>query len=135
MKFARRQAEEPTINLTSLIDIVFLLLIFFMVSTRFIDETRLSLTLPTASQAASAARDTPIEVIVDARNRYYVDGAAVSPKRLAVALRIHHAQYPDRSLVLRADGQASHQAVVRVLDVAAAQGFETVDIAARPQER
>lgn len=135
MKFARRRPDEPTINLTSLIDIVFLLLIFFMVSTRFIDEAHLSLTLPAASQAASAARDDPIEVIVDARNRYYVGGAAVAAKRLAAALHTRHVRHPDRSLVLRADGQASHQAVVRVLDVAAAQGFERVDIAARPQER
>ncbi len=135
MRFARRAAEEPSINLTSLIDIVFLLLIFFMVSTQFVDEARLSLVLPAASQAVPATRDVPIEVIVDARDRYHIDGEAIAPERLAAVLRTHQSQLPDRPLLLRADGQASHQAVVRVLDEAAAQGFETVDIAARPEER
>lgn len=131
MRFARRDAEEPSINLAPLIDVVFLLLIFFMVSTQFIGEDRLSLQLPAASEAERSTATTPLQVVVDARNRYYVDGEAVAAEQLARVLAQRHAAQPRRTLVLRADGRATHQAVVRVLDVAAGQGFASVDIAVR----
>lgn len=135
MKFARRETAEPSIDLTSLIDIVFLLLIFFMVTTRFIDGAQLSLRLPAASEAAPAVHDSPIVVAVDARNRFYIGGELIAPDRLAAVLASRHRRYPDRGLVLRADARATHGAVVRVLDIAAGQDFERVDIALRPQEK
>ena len=75
MKLRSRDHEEPELNLTSLIDVVLLLLIFFMVSTTFVDESRIKLQLPQASKepAAGQKRD-PIEVAVTASGEYRVNG-------------------------------------------------------------
>lgn len=131
MRFARREIQAPSVDLTPLIDVVFLLLIFFMVTTRFVDAPKLSLKLPSAGAAAQAPHRAPIVVVVDARNRYYVGGEIVAPRQLASVLAVRHARHRNRGLVLRADSRATHGAVVRVLDIAADQGFERVDIAVK----
>lgn len=133
MRFSRRESEDPSIDLTSLIDVVFLLLIFFMVTTRFIDGANLSVKLPSASQAARSIHNSPIVVAVDAHNRFYIGGRRIPPGQLAAALSARHQRYPQRGLVLRADERANHGAVVRVLDIAAGQGFDSVDIAVKKQ--
>lgn len=134
MRFAKRPLEDPAINLTSLIDIVFLLLIFFMLSTRFIADPQLSLQLPAADNAATALRDVPIEIMIASNDRYELGGETLAPTQLAAVLGRKHEANPRRPLLLRADARASHGAVVRVLDLAAAQGFARVDIAVRQPE-
>lgn len=134
MKFAKRELEEPTINLTPLIDIVFLLLIFFMLSTRFIDNPQLTLQLPAADSAAPVVHDVPLEIAIDSDDQYSLGGKPIAPDRLPGVLASRHQASPQRPLVLRADGRASHRAVVRVLDLAAGEGFASVDIAVRAQE-
>lgn len=129
MRFARRESAEPSLDLTSLIDVVFLLLIFFMVTTRFIDGPKLSLKLPAASEAAQTVSNAPIVIVVDAHNRFYVGGQRIPAARLAAVLSTRHQRNPQRTLVLRADERANHGAVVRVLNIAAGQGFDSVDIA------
>jgi len=127
-----RRGEEPELNMTSLIDVVLLLLIFFMVSTRFIDESRLRVSLPEASVVPTepAVRDT-VEIEVTADGRYRVDGQLLpddAPATLSAALA-RTGVGRDRPVTLRADGRASHQAVVTAMDVAGRQGFRQIDIA------
>ena len=131
MNFQRPREREIDINLTPLIDVVFILLIFFMVSTRFVDEQELTLELPAASAAQPEATPTDLTINVSRDGRYQIEGHVVPATQLVASLRALRAQYPQRSLRVRADGDARHQAVVRVMDAASTAGFARVDIATR----
>lgn len=135
MKFVRRATDqEPSVNLTPLIDVVFLLLIFFMVSSRFVDETDLRLELPAAASAQPMA-STAVIVDIDADGAYRVDGRSTGANELLASLASLRAQYPDRALRVRADGAASHAAVVQAMDAASQAAFERVEIATRSDKR
>ena len=90
MNLSRRPHEEPELNLISLVDVVLLLLIFFMVSTTFVDESRIELQLPQASAEPPAEqRKDPIEVAVTASGEYRVNGQTLintSPATLSAAV-------------------------------------------------
>ena len=133
MKFQPRRAEEPDLNMTSLIDVVLLLLIFFMLSTKFIDEGRLHIRLPEAGAApeADSARDS-IEIAISAEGGYSVDGRALinnGPDTLAAA--ISKAAGGNRALpvTIRADARSMHQSVVTAMDVAGRLGYRQINIA------
>lgn len=136
MKLRARATEEPDVNLTPLIDVVLLLLIFFMVSTSFIQETELSIQLPEATLEEATLDPRSIEIAVSAAGGYFVNGKALvndQPRTLRRALeRELGADLDDPSripLVVRADANATHQAVVTAMDVAARIGLTRVDIA------
>ncbi|ERJ17518.1 GTP cyclohydrolase I [Salinisphaera shabanensis T35B1] len=136
MKFVRRATDqEPSVNLTPLIDVVFLLLIFFMVSSRFVDETDLRLELPAAASAQPMASTEAVIVDIDADGAYRVDGRSTGANELVASLASLRAQYPDRALRVRADGAASHAAVVQAMDAASQAAFERVEIATRSDKR
>ena len=125
--------EEPEVHLTSLIDVVLLLLVFFMVSTTFIDEARIRIDLPQASVEAqrNTARD-PIEISVTAEGGYRVNGKSLintSAKTLAAAVSRVAGERRDMPITIRADARAMHQSVVTALDVVGRLGFRTVNIA------
>lgn len=130
MKLARPSPEEPRIGLTPLIDVVFLLLIFFMVTTSFVHEAGLAVSLPEAGRASPTSGDEPATVIVDAGNRVFVGSRQLRDRD---ELRDALAGLSGRTeaLRIRADGRASHQAVVTVMDTAAGVGFRRIDIATR----
>jgi len=131
MRFVRRREVEPSINITPLIDVVFILLIFFMVSTRFIDEQDLALELPTAGAAHTAPDSSALIVDITQGGQYRVDGTSVAAAGLVASMRALHAQYPQRALRLRADGNTPHKVVVHAMDAATEAGFARVDIATR----
>lgn len=121
MRISRRHRESPDINLTALIDVVFLLLIFFMVSTTFQRESELGIELPKAQSEAQPTRTGHIDVGVDAKGRFYVGGKPLVNTRretLAQALRKERGDRAQPPVVVSADGNAPHQAVMLVLDVA-----------------
>jgi biopolymer transport protein ExbD len=133
VKFAPRRSEEPELNMTSLIDVVLLLLIFFMVSTRFVDESRLAIRLPEAGlkPERAALRDV-VEIEVTAEGGYRVNGRPLinnSPDTLSVALS--RAAEGDRAVpvTIRADARAMHQSVVTAMDVAGRLGYRQINIA------
>lgn len=133
MKLFTEEQEEPEINLTSLIDVVFLLLIFFMVSTTFERQSLLSLELPEASTAESQTLPMMIELVVTDDGRLFVDEQQLADDRLATvqaAISAALQAQPEATLVVRADGGAAHRLVVRVMDAAAAEGVERLTIAA-----
>ncbi len=133
MKLIDEEKEEPEINLTSLIDVVFLLLIFFMVSTTFERQSLLSLQLPEASTAESQSLPELIELIVTDDGRLFVGDAQLADDRLATvqaAISAAIQAQPEATLVIRADAEAAHRLVVRVMDAAAAEGVERLTIAA-----
>jgi biopolymer transport protein ExbD len=133
VKFQPRRAEEPDLNMTSLIDVVLLLLIFFMLSTRFIDEGRLHIRLPEAGIApdASSQRES-IEITVTAEGGYRVNGRPTinnSPETLAAALAKVAQGNRAMPVTIRADARAQHQWVVTAMDVAGRAGYRQINIA------
>ena len=132
MNFHPRRSEEPELNMTSLIDVVLLLLIFFMLSTRFIDEGRLRLRLPEAGIEPQAVQQDTIEIEVTAQGGYRVNGRALansSPGTLATAIAQAAGTDRSRPVIVRADARATHQSVVTAMDVAGRAGFRELSIA------
>ncbi len=136
MKFAPRTPEEPEVNLISLVDVVFMLLIFFMVTTTFVHTSGLKVSLPQANPPDSKQLDSKtIEVVVSAEGRYYINGRQLRDQSAQIVERgLHEVMGDDssRALLIRADGRAPHQAVVTVMDVAARNGFHKLSIATTP---
>lgn len=132
MKFKRQQKNmEVTVNLTPLIDVVFLLLIFFMVSTTFTKETHLSLNLPEASGEESQVKSDNIEVLIDARGQYAINGRTVVSTDIGVlkrALQDVSSGNNQIPLIITADAQTPHQAVITAMDVAGQLGFSQLSL-------
>ncbi len=133
MKFQRQQREEVNVNLTPLIDVVFLLLIFFMVSTTFTKESHLEIDLPEASDTApSEDLPTMIEVVIDEEGNYSVNGQALvntQEKTLRQAINLQVKDQSDKPpLIITADAKTPHQAVVTAMDVSGQLGFEKLSI-------
>lgn len=132
MNLRTRPREEPEVNLTSLIDVVLLLLVFFMVSTSFLKATEIRLQLP---QAEAIAREEPaeeVEIIVTAAGDFFVDGRELvnrRPETLRRALEEIAGERRDLPITLRADARATHQSVVSAMDVAGRMGFSKIVIA------
>jgi biopolymer transport protein ExbD len=132
VNFNPRRSEEPDLNLTSLIDVVLLLLIFFMLSTRFIDESRLQLRLPEAGIEPSAVQRDAVEIEVTAEGGYRVNGRPLinnSPVTLAAAIGKAAANNRAVPVTIRADARATHQSVVTAMDVAGQAGYRQINIA------
>jgi biopolymer transport protein ExbD len=133
MKFQQEEFDEPEINLTSLIDVVFLLLIFFMVSTTFERQALLRLDLPEASTAETESLPEVVEFIITDDGRLFVGEQELvddRPATVRAALSERFDSGSETPLVVRADAEAPHRLVVRVLDAAAAEGIRRVSIAA-----
>ncbi len=109
--------RKPSINVTPLIDVMFLLLIFFMVSSTFREDLAIDITLPKAESAA--VQDiTAREIVVDRAGVAYFEGSAVSEQELREALGAVLADDPRATLILRADERADFGRVLRVIDIA-----------------
>lgn len=136
MNLRPRRRQEPDINLTPLIDVVFLLLIFFMVSTTFRKETELEIDLPEAAQQPTVTEDEGrMEIGIDASGRYFVNDEPLADNRretLKAALQQAANDQKDRPLVINADAKTAHQAVVTAMEVAAQAGFEQLAITVEP---
>ena len=119
--------------MTSLIDVVLLLLIFFMMSTRFIDEARMQVRLPEAGiQPDAAATRQTVEIEVTAEGGYRVGGRDLvnnSPDTLGTALSRATGGNRAQVITIRADGRAVHQSVVTAMDVAGRLGYRQINIA------
>ncbi len=137
MKLQHRNVEDPDVNLTPLIDVVLLLLVFFMVSTTFIREAELMLELPEASANPVDLESSAVEVIVQEDGRYFVAGRELvnnSAETLERALLRIAGEARDQPVTIRADGRATHQSVVTVMDVAGKLGFTEVNIVTVQQD-
>lgn len=133
MKFRRQRRDELAINLTPLIDVVFLLLIFFMVSTTFTTSTQLAINLPEAEGEPAPQNTTRLELAIDALGEFTLNGEPVAsdPRGLRQALRTAAGDRRDLPLTIAADGAAPHRNVVTALDAASALGFKQLTIAAQ----
>ena len=131
MKFRRKHREEVGINLTPLIDVVFLLLIFFMVSTTFTRETQLSIDLPEAEGSVKESSEQQVEILIDESGNYRVNGQGLVDNRMrTLQAAIYKISAGDTTMpmVITADADAAHQHVVRAMDAAGQMGFVHLSI-------
>ncbi len=137
MQFRRQSTQEEGINLTPLIDVVFLLLIFFMVSTTFTKETHLEIDLPEASvEPVAETNSDVIELVVQANGNYSLNGKALVNQQaitLSRALQSLTNGQTGQPLSITADANTPHQAVVRAMDVAGQLGFSQLRITTRQE--
>ena len=132
MKFHRPPTEELELNLTPLIDVVFLLLIFFMVSTTFQKESEISLQLPKATDADITSPEERIEVVINAAGRYFIEDQELVKSDVAslqnALFKVSNGNR-DIPITIRADAQVPHQAVVTAMDAAGQLGMLKITIA------
>lgn len=133
MKFARRGRQEASVELTPLIDVVFLLLIFFMVSTTFIRETQLKIDLPQAAGELQEIEDGLIEITVDRLGDYAINDRLLVNNDIRTLIRALEEILESNSgnvsrLIVTADANATHQAVVRAMDAAGRVGISRISI-------
>lgn len=134
MKFQRQRREEVGVNLTPLIDVVFLLLIFFMVSTTFTRETQLSIDLPEAQGTPKENEERQIEILVDETGHYRVNGDPLidtQMRTLQAAIYKISAGDTTMPMIISADAQAAHKDVVQAMDAAGQMGFVHLSITTR----
>lgn len=134
MKFTHRKKVEVDVNLTPLIDVVFLLLIFFMVSTTFIKDSRLSIDLPQADGETSQVASNSIEIIISKTGQYAInDVALVNSSLRTLKAAIDRVSDGDSKMpmIITADAATPHQAVVRAMDAAGQLGFVHLSITTR----
>lgn len=137
MRLQVKRAEEPELNLISLVDVVLLLVIFFMLSTTFVQEAQLRVELPQADTAAVEMTIQPIVITVSVQGSYRVNGRALvnnEPETLQAALRQVAGESTGDPVTIRADARSSHQSVITAMDVAARLGFTQVNIATVQQQ-
>jgi biopolymer transport protein ExbD len=137
VRFRRRQRAETGIDVTPLIDVVFLMLIFFMVSTTFTREAHLQLTLPEADANPASEETERLELIISANGSYALNGRSLAGDRLETimsALLDAAGGDTEQPLVITADAQTPHELVVRAMDAAGRTGFEHLSITTRLPE-
>ena len=132
MNLRSPRRDDPEVNLTPLIDVVFLLLIFFMVSTTFQRESELKIELPEASAEPVEAPEEALEIIIDAQGRYFLEGEQVLNNELPTLKRAIEKAIADRKeppVIIRADARTPHQAVIRAMDAASQLGLMKMSLA------
>lgn len=134
MKFRRQERADEGVNLTPLIDVVFLLLIFFMVSTTFTKESHLTVNLPEADGKPLATEIEQLDVVVDAKGGYIVNGKRLintSIDTLRAAIDAIASDNTDIPFVITGDANASYQSIVSVMDLAGKMGFVNLSMATK----
>lgn len=132
MRFRHQRKEDPEINLTSLIDVVFLLLIFFMVSTTFDKTSQINIQLPEASGHPLEKKKFSLEIDIDAQGRYYVNQRRVKDDRISTlksALRLTLGKHKKPQVIISSDKNTPYQAVVRAMDASRQLGLVNLTFA------
>lgn len=131
MRLGRRSSnqEEAHIDLTSMLDIVFIMLIFFIVTSSFVRESGVEVNRPQASNVSSQ-KDAGIFVAITASNDIFIDKRMVDAERVQATLEHLLLEQPDASLVIQADEHAYNGTVVKVMDAAKGAGVKGIALAA-----
>jgi biopolymer transport protein ExbD len=138
MQLKPRKPEEPEINLVSLIDVVLMIVIFFMVSSTFIDEGRVRIRLPQANAVPITKSQTePLVIAVTQQGGYRVNDKELinsSAETLRAALLKETGTNRSLRVTIRADARATHQAVITAMDVLGRLGFAEINVATVKQD-
>jgi len=135
MKFPHLNKKSASFDLTPLIDVVFLLLIFFMLTTSFVNlENRVKVNLPSGDFAAAESSENIIVTITE-NNTIYFNGKLIDPLKLTESVAAKIKEEPERTVVLEADKNVLHGKVIRVMDLLKKGGAERIAIATQPAEK
>jgi len=135
MKFPHLNKKSARFDLTPLIDVVFLLLIFFMLTTTFVNlENRVKVNLPSGDFAAAEPSENIIVTITE-NNTVYFNGKLIDPLKLTESVAAEIKEEPERTVVLEADTNVLHGKVIRVMDLIKKGGAERIAIATQPAEK
>jgi biopolymer transport protein ExbD len=132
------RADEPEINLIPLIDVLFCLILFLVLTTSFNQRAALRLELPQSSATAVPDPRPPLIVLVDVEGRYFIGNTEVTGKDVgSLKEAIAQAAGADRTrpILLRADGRTPHQSVVTAMDAIGQLGFVKLSIATTPERK
>lgn len=133
MKLSLRPKAEPEVNMTSLIDVVLLLLVFFMVSTSFVKQSQISIRLPEADSSTIVEEVAEqLDIMITEQGTFLINGRELinnRPETIRNALQKLSAGNTRMPLTISADGNTPHQYVVTAMDVAGKLGFVKINIA------
>jgi biopolymer transport protein ExbD len=138
VKVGRTQTDEPEINLIPLIDVLFCLILFLVLTTSFNQRAALHLQLPQAQAGVVPDARPPLILLVDVEGRYFVGNTEVARKDVGtLKSAIVQAAGADRTrpVVLRADGRTPHQSVITAMDALGQLGFTKLSIATTPERK
>jgi len=133
MQLQNRPRRKAFINITSLIDVIFMLLLFFMITSTFLEQPGIKLELPTAKTSANSE---PREVVltIDKKGELFLNRQPLALTELEAEIRKILPQMKDSALVLKADQEISHGLVVRVMDMAKRGGVKKLIIGTKPEK-
>lgn len=139
MNFSRRKRPPLEITLTPMIDVVFLLLIFFMVTTTFSQQSELKINLPEARGQEADVVEKMIILTIDAEGIYFISGddglphQLINQKNSTLKRALIQAAGNSRKIpfIISADGRTPHQSVVTALDIASQLGFSRITFATK----
>jgi len=137
MKLSANKVEEPDVNLTPMIDVVFLLLLFFMVSTSFIRESSLKVDLPEATGQAMEKQDKAIDIVINSDGHFLINELMLekpSPEQLAEQLKQIVGDNSDPHIIISADADAEYQHIVTAMDVAQQLNYTRLTLATRQKK-
>jgi biopolymer transport protein ExbD len=129
--------DEPAVNLTPLIDVVFILLIFFMVSTTFQRESEIKIELPEASSEPVEEKEEVLEIVIDIEGHYFIDEQQVvntELETLKTAIQKFLGEQTEMPVVIRADRNTPYESVVRAMDATAQLGLLQMSLATNQPE-
>jgi len=134
MNFRKDLGDEVEVNLTPLIDVVFLLLIFFMVTTTFDRDAKIKIDLPTTTNAVAESQKDTLELLIDNQGKYFIDGKEVlnnKPETLFRAMSMALDSWGGKTpaLVISADASSNYQSVVTAMDIAGRLGLTNFSMA------
>ncbi len=121
--------EENEINLTPMLDVVFIMLIFFIVTASFIKEAGIDVNRPDAPMTESKPEDANILVTIDANDDIWIERRIIDPRAVRANIERLHAENPEGSVVIQANKSSSNKALVQVMDSARLAGVYNISIA------
>jgi len=124
------EEEENEINLTPMLDVVFIMLIFFIVTASFIKESGIDVNRPDAPVTESKPEDANILVLINANDEIWIDRRLIDPRAVRANIERLHAENPDGSVVIQANNKSTNKILVQIMDSARQAGVYNVSIAA-----
>jgi len=121
--------DENEINLTPMLDVVFIMLIFFIVTASFIKEAGIDVNRPDAPMTESKPEDANILVMINANDEIWIDRRLIDPRAVRANIERMHAENPEGSVVIQANNKSSNKMLVEVMDSARSAGVYSISIA------
>ena len=121
--------DENEINLTPMLDVVFIMLIFFIVTASFIKEAGIDVNRPDAPMTESKPEDANILVMINANDEIWIDRRLIDPRAVRANIERMHAENPDGSVVIQANNKSTNKILVEVMDSARLAGVYSISIA------